>query len=89
MPKMSEQSKLSISHGHFSSCSHFLIQEAVLRATPYLADIVKLQNALYNEFHHRIGLKVAKEKTIGEFISESMTTLEYYMQENIMWCCLF
>ena len=65
------------------------IQEGVLRATQYLADIVTLQNAFYHEFHHRIRLKIAQEKTIGEFLTESKAILICYICErnnNSMLC---
>ena len=43
-------------------------QEPNLRATQYLPDIVRLQQCLYDSFHHRLDRKEARRMTIGEFL---------------------
>ena len=44
------------------------LQEPNLRATQYLPDIVRLQQYLYDRFHHRLDRKEARRMTIGEFL---------------------
>ena len=39
-----------------------------MRATQYLPDIVKLQQCLYDSFHHRLDRREAKHITIREFL---------------------
>ena len=43
-------------------------QETNLRATQYLPDIVRLQQCLYDSFHHRLDQKEARRMTIGDFL---------------------
>ena len=43
-------------------------QEPNLRATQYLPGIVRLQQCLYDNFHHRLDRKEARAMTIGEFL---------------------
>ena len=47
-----------------------LMQEPSLRATQYLPDIVKLQQCLYDSFHHRLDRTDANRLTIGEFLEK-------------------
>lgn len=47
-----------------------LLQEAVLRATQYLPDIVCLQRRMFDKFHHRIDNRVARKKTMQQFIQK-------------------
>ena len=54
-------------------CFCFKFQEAVLKATQCIPDIVRLQRQLYDEFHHRINHKVAHSMTIGDFICTKHT----------------
>ena len=59
-----------------------LIQELSLRATQYLPDIVKLQQCLYDSFHHRMDRTEAKRLTIGEFLEKlqsGMIPESYFM----------
>ena len=44
------------------------LQEPSLRATQYLPDILRLQQCLYDSFHHRLDRREAKKMTIGEFL---------------------
>ena len=46
----------------------YLSQEPVLRATQYLPDIVRLQQCLYDAFHHRLDKKEAVTQTVREFL---------------------
>jgi len=46
----------------------FLQEEPNLRATQYLPDIVRLQQYLYDSFHHRLDRREARTMTIGEFL---------------------
>ena len=39
-----------------------------MRATQYLPDIVRLQQCLYDSFHHRLDRREAKHITIREFL---------------------
>ena len=39
-----------------------------MRATQYLPDIVRLQQRLYDSFHHRLDRREAKHITIREFL---------------------
>ena len=39
-----------------------------MRATQYLPDIVRLQQHLYDSFHHRLDRREAKHITIREFL---------------------
>ena len=50
--------------------SIILMQEPSLRATQYLPDIVKLQQCLYDSFHHRLDRTDAKTLTIGDFLEK-------------------
>ena len=43
-------------------------QEPNLRATQYLPDIVRLQQCLYDSFHHRLDRKEARRMTIEKFL---------------------
>lgn len=50
-------------------CMYFVYpQETNLRATQYLPDIVRLQQCLYDSFHHRLDQKEARRMTIGDFL---------------------
>ena len=42
----------------------------MLRATQYLPDIVQLQRRMFEVFHHRIDHKVARDKTMRNFIEK-------------------
>ena len=67
---------LFFSHRHFFcwfACfllnfMSYYSKEPSLRATQYLPDIVKLQQFLYDTYHHRIDRKKAKTQTIGDFL---------------------
>jgi hypothetical protein len=65
----------------FPVLEEFIKEETVLRATHYLPNIVCLQRRLYNEFHHRIDHKTARNTSMRVFImkkcSENMRK-EYY-----------
>ena len=50
--------------------SIILMQEPSLRATQYLPDIVKLQQCLYDSFHHRLDRTDARTLTIGDFLEK-------------------
>ena len=50
-----------------------LLQEAVLQATQYIPDIVKLQKQMFDEFHHRIDHKVAHTTRMRDFIAKKHT----------------
>ena len=54
----------------FGSCfvSPHFSQEHIMRATQYLPDIVRLQQHLYDIFHHRLDRREAKHITIREFL---------------------
>jgi hypothetical protein len=45
----------------------------VLRATQYLPDIVRLQQCLYDAFHHRLDKKDAVTQSVREFL-DNLTT---------------
>ena len=45
----------------------------MLRATQYLPDIVRLQQCLYDAFHHRLDKKEAVTQTVREFL-DNLTT---------------
>jgi hypothetical protein len=44
-----------------------------LRATQYLPDIVRLQQCLYDAFHHRLDKKDAVTQSVREFL-DNLTT---------------
>ena len=42
----------------------------MLRATQYLPDIVRLQQCLYDAFHHRLDKTDAMRQTVREFLNK-------------------
>ena len=42
----------------------------MLRATKYLPDVIKLQQFLYDTYHHRLDRADAKAQTIGDFLEK-------------------
>ena len=60
----------------------YLLQEAVLQATQYIPDIVKLQKQMFDEFHHRIDHKVAHTTRMHDFIAKKHTGI-YIFQINV------
>ena len=68
-------------------CVH---QEPVLRATQYLPDIVRLQRRMFDMFNHRIDHRVAREKTMKQFIDDSWPSGEgvlYPVCVDSPWLC--
>ena len=53
-----------------------------MRATQYLPDIVRLQQCLYDAFHHRLDKKEAVMQTVREFL-DNLTTGEFKSQHSI------
>ena len=41
-----------------------------MRATQYLPDIVRLQQCLYDAFHHRLDKKDAVRQTVRDFLDK-------------------
>ena len=41
-----------------------------MRATKYLPDVIKLQQFLYDIYHHRLDQADAKAQTIGDFLEK-------------------
>ena len=67
-------------------CTYFLLQEAVLQATQYIPNIVKLQKQLFDELHHRIDRRVPQRLSMNRFILKQHTgTFVYYLNSVIVW----
>ena len=67
--------------GVFYLCS---LQEAVLQATQYIPDIVRLQKQMFNEFHHRIDHKHAHNERMEDFIRKQPTGIIQYVGSGCM-----
>ena len=53
-----------------------------MRATQYLPDIVRLQQCLYDAFHHRLDKKEAVTQTVREFL-DNLTTGKLKSQHSV------
>ena len=58
-------------------------QEHNLRATQYLPDIVRLQQCLYDLFHHRLDHREAKTVSIRRFLAEVIQSGKYLQSIGI------
>ena len=58
-------------------------QEAVLQATQYIPDIVRLQKQMFEEFHHRINHKRAHSVKMADFIRKQPTGMLYVVDKAV------
>ena len=77
----------SFHRNYFSTCNCFshsqlfaILQEAVLQATQYIPDIVRLQKQLFDELHHRVNHKIAHTLSMHDFISRQHTGMSVFFK---------
>ena len=80
VPQERMQQYIALVLGVFYLCSQ---QEAVLQATQYIPDIVRLQKWMFDAFHHRIDHKRAHNERMADFIRKQSTGMLYVVDKAV------